>query len=172
MLQISSSAWKNGLYLVFTVQCRLVRTLPQVPRGVGGTVVRLGFLPLRTVAQQRGAAPGTAPASLSSRRARCLPEFPGSPSPSTPVSSHDVCALSQPACGACECVSVHAGETWKGSAKRACSPDFLPCWVWVCRHVRGLPVTRVGFLLSVWHFCGTYGTRAVHMGFLRSMYTS
>ena len=24
MLQISSSDWKNGLYFVFTVQCRLV----------------------------------------------------------------------------------------------------------------------------------------------------
>ena len=59
MLQISSSAWKNGLYLVFPVQCHLVRTLLQVPRGVGSTVVRLGFLPLRMVAQQRGAAPGT-----------------------------------------------------------------------------------------------------------------
>ena len=53
VLQISSSAWKNGLYLVFTVQCHLVRTLLQVPRGVGSTVVRLGFLPLRMVAQQR-----------------------------------------------------------------------------------------------------------------------
>ena len=64
VLQISSNNCKNGLYLVFTVQCHSVRTLLQVPRGVDGTVVCLGFLPLRTVAQQRGAALDTAPASL------------------------------------------------------------------------------------------------------------
>lgn len=116
-----------------------------------------------------GHCPGLSPPGCCARRP---PEFPGRLSPSTLASSHDFCAPSQPACGACEYSSVRAGEMWKGAAKSACSPDFLLCWVWVSRHVHGIPVTCVGFLLSVWHFCGMYGTPVVHMGFLRSMYTS